>query len=172
MSAEGGTGLGDILDWERLVDDVLPRLYHYFWYRVGDGRVAEDLVGETFERAWRSRGGYRRALGVEAQWIFGIGKRVAADHFRRVRSSEAVRGVGRTAGRSAEEEAERHEESELLRKLLHGLGERDRELVAMKYGAGLSNREIARLTGLTESNVGTILHRVVLWLRERWETGK
>jgi RNA polymerase sigma-70 factor (ECF subfamily) len=52
--------------------------------------------------------------------------------------------------------------------LCAALPARERELVALKYGAVINNRMIAQLTGLSESNVGTILHRVVETLRERW----
>ena len=48
------------------------------------------------------------------------------------------------------------------------LPEREREVIALRYGSGLTNRAIARLTGLSESNVGTILHRTVARLREAW----
>jgi RNA polymerase sigma-70 factor (ECF subfamily) len=53
--------------------------------------------------------------------------------------------------------------------LLARLADRERELVALKYGAGLTNRAIARLSGLSESNVGVILHRAVQMLRSAWE---
>jgi len=52
--------------------------------------------------------------------------------------------------------------------LLRTLSDRERDLIALKYGAEMSNRDIAGATGLTESNVGTILHRAVQALRERW----
>jgi len=52
--------------------------------------------------------------------------------------------------------------------LLRTLSDRDRELIALKYGAEATNRAIAELTGLSESNVGTILHRVVQTLRRDW----
>jgi RNA polymerase sigma-70 factor (ECF subfamily) len=55
-----------------------------------------------------------------------------------------------------------------LAALLEGLPERDRELLSLKYGAGMTNREIAAATGLTDSNVGTILHRAVQDLRRQW----
>lgn len=59
---------------------------------------------------------------------------------------------------------------EKLRKLLFQLPDRERELVALKYGTGMTNRgDIAELTGLTESNIGTILHRVVTFLRKSLE---
>ncbi len=56
-----------------------------------------------------------------------------------------------------------------LRKLLAGLPPREQDLVALKYGSGLTNRAIANLTGLSETNVGTILYRVVNHLRQCWE---
>ena len=52
--------------------------------------------------------------------------------------------------------------------LLKQLPQREQELVALKYGAEATNRAIAELTGLSESNVGTILHRVVQTLRRDW----
>ncbi len=55
-----------------------------------------------------------------------------------------------------------------LCKLVETLEEREQELLALKYGGGASNRAIAELTGLSESNVGTILHRAVAVLRALW----
>ena len=62
------------------------------------------------------------------------------------------------------------QQSEELRlaALLATLPPRQRELIAMKYGADMTNRAIARATGLNESNVGTILHRAVESLQVRW----
>jgi RNA polymerase sigma-70 factor, ECF subfamily len=67
-----------------------------------------------------------------------------------------------------EQQAVQQSEAQRLGALLATLTPRERELIAMKYGADLTNRAIARATGLTESNVGTILHRAVESLRERW----
>jgi len=58
---------------------------------------------------------------------------------------------------------------ELLQNLLLELPEREQDLVALKYGAGLTNREIAKSTWLSESNVGSILHRTVINLQRKWE---
>ncbi len=68
-----------------------------------------------------------------------------------------------------EEVVAEREDRARLAVLLARLPDRERELVALKYGAGLTNREIARLSGLSETNVGTILHRTVQRLREEWE---
>ena len=68
-----------------------------------------------------------------------------------------------------EQDGQEREERQRLVELLRTLPEREAELVALKYGAGLTNREIARTTGLSESNVGTILYRTVNWLKQKLE---
>ncbi len=65
----------------------------------------------------------------------------------------------------------RQAQSRRLQTLLAALPERERELLALKYGADATNRAIATITGLGESNVGTILHRTVGLLRARWDEG-
>ena len=67
-----------------------------------------------------------------------------------------------------EKDAERNSDLARLSRLTQDLPDRERELIALKYGAAINNRLIAQLTGLSESNVGTILHRVVQTLRSRW----
>jgi RNA polymerase sigma-70 factor (ECF subfamily) len=74
-------------------------------------------------------------------------------------------------GPTPEELAERRSDAERLGRLLARRTDRDRELLALKYGAECTNRDIARLTGLSESNVGTILHRAVEGLRADWDEG-
>ena len=68
-----------------------------------------------------------------------------------------------------EQQALQQSEAERLTALLATLEPRQRELIAMKYGADMTNRAIAHATGLSESNVGTILHRAVETLRGRWQ---
>jgi RNA polymerase sigma-70 factor, ECF subfamily len=63
---------------------------------------------------------------------------------------------------------ERRSDLVRLAALTASLPDRERDLIALRYGAGLSNRAIAPLVGLSESNVGTILHRTVQALRSRW----
>ena len=58
-----------------------------------------------------------------------------------------------------------------LSRLMDELPDRERELLALKYGSGLTNREIAGLTGVSESSIGTILYRTVRRLRTLWDEG-
>ncbi len=158
------------VDWEAVYDEHLPRVYNYFRYLVGSRPVAEDLTATVFEKAWRQRDRYRAERGTLSTWLFALAKNVARDHFRRDHREVPLEWAGEMADPDPVEEAvAAREEQARLAALLEGLPSRERELVALKYGAGLTNREIARLTGLSETNVGTILHRVVQRLREQWE---
>ena len=176
MTAEGAFGRvaawiapADEVDWDAVYAERLPAVYNYFRYRVGDGVVAEDLTSITFVKAWRSRRGYRRDLAGFGTWLMAIARNVATDHFRSERRHaplEAAADV--TTGVTPEDVAERRSDIERLVQLLAALPDRDRELIALKYGGGLTNRAIASMTGLSESNVGTLLHRTVQTMRAQW----
>ena len=157
-------------DWDALYADQLPRVYNYFRYRVGDGAVAEDLTSLTFAKAWAARNRYRRDLASFSTWLMTIARNVATDHYRRRRDHAPLEAADHVAsGDDPQRLAERREEVERLLRLLEQLPDRDRELVSLKYGAELTNRAIAKHMKLTETNVGTLLHRAVQKLRAEWD---
>lgn len=176
MSTHSGTAHSGIAlangdaNWDAVYADQLPRVYNYFRYRFGDSAEAEDLTAQTFEKAWRHRKRYRRDVAGFSTWLMAIARNLAVDHLRRRRESAPLDGVEPGSSiRSVEDEAEARQEFARLHGLLAQLPEREQELVALKYGADLTNREVARLTGLSESNVGSILYRIVRKLRQQWE---
>ncbi len=158
------------IDWQDVYQQSLPRIFHFFCYKVGDETIAEELTSLTFEKAWVSRAHYRKGRGEVHAWLVGIARNVMADHFRKRSREIPVTDVPETdLSRSFDEDLQRKLDFEMILSSLARFPERERELIAMKYGAELTNREIARMTGLSESNVGTILHRVVEKLRTEWE---
>jgi len=159
-------------DWNTLYRDLLPKVYNFFRYRVADSMQAEDLTSITFKQAWQSRDRYRDDRASFSTWLFTIARRVAADHFRQhyARADVALDTVAQASGEdSPEQAAEDREEVEHVRHLIQHLPEREQELIALKYGAGLSYQRIADLTGLSVSNVGVTLHRAIQKLREQLE---
>jgi RNA polymerase sigma-70 factor (ECF subfamily) len=161
----------EAVDWEDVYRQELPRVYNFFRYRVLDRATAEDLSSLTFEKAWRARRRYRRDRASAGTWLLAIARNVAADHFRRRRPEVPLEETEGRVEATPEDEAVRCSEKRRLAGLLAALPARERELVALKYGAGATNRAIARITGLSESNVGTILHRTVGALRAAWNEG-
>ncbi len=157
-------------DWESLFQTWLPRVYNYFRYRIGDDALAQDLTATTFIKAWRARADYSPDIAAVSTWLFAIARHVAVDHFREQRIVLPLDALHPLAGGDAVEYIiEQQEEVERLNALLAALPTRDREIIALKYGAEMTNRAIAALLGLSESNVGTILHRTVHSLRSKWD---
>ncbi len=163
------------VDWDAVYTEQLPRVYSFLRLRTGDAALAEELTAQTFEQAWRARARYRHDLGSFSTWLFAIARNAAAAHFRRGQSGREVpldRIDARPDPRILEEIVERWDDADRLRALLTDLSMRERELIELKYGARLTNRAIAALTGLSESNVGTTLHRTVRRLAVAWEEGR
>jgi len=157
------------LDWDAVYADQAPRVYNYFRFRLGREADVEDLTARTFERAWRSRAQYRRDLAAFSTWLFKIAQNVRIDFLQAQRAHLSIdAALDVPADGTPESDVERESNLARLSRLTKDLADRERELIALKYGAALNNRLIAQLTGLSESNVGTILHRVVQTLRSRW----
>jgi RNA polymerase sigma-70 factor (ECF subfamily) len=156
-------------DWEAVYADYLPRIYNYFRFRLASEADVEDLTARTFAKAWSARRRYRRDLAAFATWLYRIAQNVCIDHLRSRREHASLDAAAEVATeRTPETDEERRSDLARLARLTAALPERERELLALRYGAGLSNRAIAPLVGLSESNVGTILHRTVHALRSQW----
>jgi RNA polymerase sigma-70 factor, ECF subfamily len=144
-------------------DDV----YAYVATLLHDRVAAEDVTALAFERAYRRRRTFDRRRGEERAWLFGIARNAALDELRRrrrlatlVTDPEDVEAAG------PEDGADVALRRTAVRAALAALPARDRELIALKFHAGLSNAELARVLGVSESNAGTMLHRTIEKLRK------
>lgn len=159
----------DEVDWDVVYADQLPRIYNYFRFRLGSDADVEDLTAKTFEKAWSARQRYRRDVAGFSTWLFHIAQNVGRDHLRARRPHVPLdEALDVSSGVTPEGCIAKQSDLGRLAMLTARLPERERELIALKYGAGISNRDIAGLTGLSESNVGTILSRTVQTLRLQW----
>ena len=154
------------LDWDALYTDHVGRVYNFFRYRVGDAVTAQDLTAATFEKAWRKRNQFRGDPERFTAWLFTIARNVANDHFRTSPPLVPLEAAGQLASPDQAAEAlERAEQFTGLVAAINRLPRRERDLITLKYGAELNNRQIARQLHLSESNVGTILSRTLHKLR-------
>ena len=157
------------LDWNSVYRDQLPRLYNYFRFRIGRDADVEDLTARTFEKAWKARDRYQRDLSGFSTWLFSIARNVAIDHLRASQKHLPLEAAGDVAtATTPEDDAAKRSDIQRLAQLTAHLSDRAQELIALKYGAALNNRMISRITGLSESNVGTVLQRTVEKLRSQW----
>jgi RNA polymerase sigma-70 factor (ECF subfamily) len=151
--------------YQRHVDAV----YAFFAYSVADP-VAEDLTSTAFEKVLKAWPSFDSARGSERTWILAIARNVLMDHFRRERYRKTVSTDAHPALLDALEAVgdgvERVLASSEVRELVSGLGEREREVLALRFGADLQAADIAELLGLSASNVHQILSRCLRRLRE------
>jgi RNA polymerase sigma factor (sigma-70 family) len=154
------------LDFERLYRSSRDDVYAYAAGLLRDRASAEEVTAAAFERAYRKRERFDSDRGSARAWLFGIARNAALDELRRRGREAKLDGDPIDATSVA---APAHEQGELRLVLTAALGALEageRELVALKFFAGLSNPEIARVLGTSTSNAGTRLHRTMVKLRE------
>ncbi len=151
-----------------LYERTFSRVYAYVGSLLRDRAAAEDVTAQAFERAYRKRRSYRRGKGSADAWLFGIARNAALDELRRRKRHAGLHSEPEDAdaAATAHEQAETALRRQVVRAALDQLEPRERELVALKFMGGLSNTEIARVLGLSESNTSTKLHRTITKLRE------
>jgi RNA polymerase sigma-70 factor, ECF subfamily len=161
---------GSSLDASAL--DVLFRecaanVHAYAFSLLGDRPSAEDVTALAFERLYRSRSRLNHARGTPRGWLFAIARNAALDELRRrrhhpLRVMDSDSGVEDDSGRAMEHVERRA----TVRAGLAALSRREQEVVLLKFHGQLSNGELARVLGVSESNAGTRLHRALTHLRE------
>ena len=151
-------------------NEYLPKIFRYMSYRVTDIHLAEDLTSTVFEKALTKFKSYRPEKAAISTWIFKIARNTLIDHFR-------VSGRRKTVPLeemdkqpeddiTPEESYLEKEEVGILRECLEKLSAKERDIISLKFGAEMNNRQIAGLLGMTDSNVGVILFRAVRKMRE------
>jgi RNA polymerase sigma-70 factor (ECF subfamily) len=142
------------------LEPLIRRVYAYAAYRLGDGPDAEDVTSETFERALRYRKSYDPRKGEPVAWLLGIAKRVVDGGWNNVELvSEDADSPDPT---DLEETALRRL---TIARAVATLDARDRELIALRYGADLTARQIAELLGARTNAIEVALHRALGRLR-------
>jgi RNA polymerase sigma-70 factor (ECF subfamily) len=144
-------------------EDLIRQVYAYAAYRLGDGHDAEDVTSEVFERAIRYRRSYDRGKGEPLGWLLGIARRCADDALaRRQRPPEEAEADEMAADGSVEEETVRRL---TLSSAMAQLSDRDRELIALRYGAELTAPQIAQMMDAQTNAIEVALHRALARLR-------
>jgi RNA polymerase sigma-70 factor, ECF subfamily len=145
-------------------EPLIRRVYAYVAYRIGAGPDAEDVTSETFERALRYRKSYDPRKGEPVAWLLGIARRLIEG--RPISPELAWELPDRADAGDLEETAVRRLS---LSRAVSQLDERDRELIALRYGADLTARQIAETLDLRTNAVEVALHRALARLRTALE---
>lgn len=155
-------------DFTQIYDEEIWHVYGFFGYRLRSRETAEDLTQATFERALKAWSRFDPERASARTWLLSIARNLLIDHYRRQESAktepllEGEAGDAQGGGEFAEPLIGVSPE---LESALATLGERERELIALRYGGDLSGPEIAEMTGITLANVQQILSRSLRRLR-------
>ena len=141
---------------------LIRRVYSYVAYQLGDGPEAEDVTSEVFERALRYRSSYDDSRGGPLPWLFGIARRCVNDALA---SRPPLADVEVSDQASSEDLEAESVQRIAVTDAIERLDERGRELIAMRYGADLTARQIGEILGLKTNAVEVALHRTVARLR-------
>lgn len=133
---------------------------------VGDTDTARDIVQEAFLRLVQK--GPADAEHARA-WLYTVARNLAFDGRRKERRVVEPNLSEPTGAKSPAELLELRQESHRLLAFVEALPANQREVVRLKFQAGLSYKEIAEVTRLSVSNVGFLLHVAMKALKERMQ---
>jgi len=150
---------------------LIRRVYSYVAYRIGSGADAEDITSEVFERALRYRASFDDSRDP-APWLLGIARRCVDDALAQRRPNAQIEAGEQASAEDVESEAV---DRITLANAIERLDERSRDLLALRYGADLSAREIGRILGMKPNAVDVALHRALGKVRtelEGWDESR
>lgn len=157
--------------FEAWYEREMPRLFNYVSYLVRDRTAAEDLTAAICERALVNLHQYDQHKGTLDAWMFTIARNVTKNHFRSVQRNPRAASLStmpevRSSAPNPEEAAELEETFRQIAGNLDQLSEQEQEVVALRFGADLSNLAIAEIMQLTPNHVSVLLHRALNKLRQ------
>jgi RNA polymerase sigma-70 factor, ECF subfamily len=149
-------------------EQYVDRVFRFVRYRISDEQEAQDITSTVFEKALTRFQTYKSDRASLSTWIFVIARNTIVDHLRvshRGVMVELEEDLPIKGDDSPEETAIKVEDFGHLQTCLSRLSEAEQRILGLKFGAGLKNTEISRLTGLSESKVANLLFRAIRKLR-------
>ncbi|HEV2753862.1 MAG TPA: RNA polymerase sigma factor [Solirubrobacteraceae bacterium] len=158
-------------DFERLYAEHAERLFAFLVYRTGDRTLAEDVMADTFEAAFRARARFDRRRASERTWLYTIALNRLRDHGRRAAAeARALERVATSAlAPDADPALDAVEGRDRVMRSLGMLSDEEREAIALRFGAELSLKEIAAALDQPMTTVEGRVYRALRKLRAELE---
>src|SRR5574341_253765 len=161
-------------EFSELYSEYLPKVFAYVYGRVQDKEVSMDIVADVFEKAFVKKKSLRSPESF-GSWLFTIARNEVSSHWRK--EKPAARAAQEAAfenelhhqPRGPEETILHREKLDALSLLVRALPRREQEIIALKFDAELTNREIAQVLNTSEVNVRVTIFRALRKLRERMQ---
>lgn len=162
--------------FSELYEMYIDRVYKYIYYRIHNSYETEDICSKVFETVISKYNSFSEEKAKFDVWLFAIVRNAVTDYFR-ARKKRFHFSLDSITGHilskpSPEELAIRDDEHRALFNALGKLRDKERNIIAMKFAAGLKNSEIAELMGVSESNIGVVVFRSLKKLQKILEAGR
>lgn len=167
---------GDGNAFGQIYDLYFPKLYRFIFYRVNHRESAEDLVSETFVRAWNRLKEIEKVASFNG-WLYQIARNLVIDYYRARRPTASLDDLENILEyeRNVVDEANLSIEQKLLLKMLEELPPDHRLVIKLKFLDELETDEIAEILNKSEGAIRVIQHRAIEKLKilsQNSETGK
>ena len=156
---------GDPVALGIIYDRFAHRIYVYFYHRLGNRQLAEDLTGDVFVRMVQAAETSRFATSSLSGWLFRIAHNVLIDHLRRKGAEVALTEDLPMTGDGPADVAERKLAQDRLRRSLEALTEDQRQVIILRFGEGLTAQEVAEVMGKQVNAIWQLQHRALNRLR-------
>jgi len=157
------------IELTRLYEEYYDRIVRYIFVRINDQSEAQNLGGDVFLRALQSLDSYRGRQEQMRAWLFKIAHNLVVDHLRKMskRKDISINEVGIPAGLNIEEVVETKLEVERLSRALKQLTPLQREVIGLRFFAGLSSAEVGKILGKSSGAVREMQRAAVETLRKQ-----
>lgn len=153
-------------NFDPLYRKYYPVIVGYIRKRIENKELSEDLASRTFEKALNGLDNFQWQGVSFSAWLFRIARNVLYDYFRSKKrrpidvSWDVIQPFIEDKGVRPDEQVIMDEDELQLYTVMAKLEKEDQYLLYYKFFEGLANTEIAKITGLSETNVGTRLYRI------------
>jgi RNA polymerase sigma-70 factor (ECF subfamily) len=144
-----------------------PKIYSYVYRKLGDKELSEDITSQTFEKALKGLRDFKWQGVSFGVWLYRIARNNINDYLRKLQRKKRDLSIHDYENVIMDEDSEsledlvvRNEEEAVLYKAISKFKQEDQYLLYYKFFESMSNKEISEKTGLSETNVGTKLHRI------------
>lgn len=146
--------------FEALYKKYADKVFNYFWYRTGhDKPLSEDLMQETFLRAFERREKYKAQGYSYLTYLFTIAHNLLVDHYRKPKSVPVEDLDTDAVPFEITEDIEKKHDAEMLWKAVQSLPQQNRDILLMFYQEDMPVRDIARVMNISENAVKLNLSR-------------
>jgi RNA polymerase sigma-70 factor (ECF subfamily) len=161
-------------EFSDLYNAYYSKVFAYVYGRVQDKDVSMDIVADVFEKAYLKMKNLRSPESF-GSWLFTIARNEVSSHWRKEKPAAkaaqeaAIENSLHGQPKSPEETLLHKERVAALGELVKQLPKREQEIIALKFDAELTNREIAGILATSEVNVRVTIFRAIRKLRDRMQ---